>query len=275
MVVGINDLIVNGIKAKKDVLNVNFFTYKELSNYVEVILSIPDLELILDFDDVDVYPEIFETETGYEIKDIDSFYESYVVNNDSKKKSSILLNTDLLNSSIFADAGLMVYDNNGKLQAVSEDKTDTTIRGLTADRVHQLVNDYLSDMYSLYRERKDSTRVCVDPTSFNSLPANAYFLIRRDRLVSDAYSLFRVMDSYESDDELIPVIKSIIQSNIIKELNERFDSYEYLLENKNTIPFRTSDLLEDNITILDSFIKRDKIVSDLINSDRSKHEKKI
>ena len=275
MVVGINDLIVNGIKAKKDVLGVNFFTYNELSNYVEAIYSVPELDLMIDFGDVDFYPEISETDTGYEIKNVDSFYESFVEDNEDKKKAAILLNPDLLNSSVFANSGLMVYDNNGKLQAVSEDKTDAAIRDLTADRVHQMVNDYLSDIYSLYRKRKDRTRVSADPSSFKTMPANAYFQMRRDRLVFDAYLLFRVMDSCESEDELIPIIKSEIQGCIRKQLDERVDSYEYLLNNENAIPFRTRDLLDDTLTTLDSFVKRDKVVSDIINGNRSKHEKKI
>ena len=46
MVVGINDLIINGIKAKKDVIDANFFTFNELSNYVESIYNVPELDLI-------------------------------------------------------------------------------------------------------------------------------------------------------------------------------------------------------------------------------------
>ena len=283
MVIGINDLIINGIKAKKDVLGVNFFTFNELSNYVESIYNVPDLDLMLDFGDIDFQSEIIEIETGYEIKDIDSFYESYMEDIDNKKRSKVLLDPDLLNESVFADAGLMVYDNNGKLQAVSEDKTDAAIRGLTADRVHQLVNDYLSDIYSLYRERKTSEKISVDSTFFKTMPTSAYFLIRRDRLVSDAYLLFRIMDSFESEDELIPIIKSEIQEAIKKELDERYDYYQSLSNiDCNGIRidllknFRSrSEVLDDNLITLDSFVKRDKISNNILNGNRSKHEKKI
>jgi len=276
MVIGINDLIINGIKAKKDVLGVNFFTFNELSNYVESIYNVPDLDLMLDFGDIDFQSEIIEIETGYEIKDIDSFYELYMEDIDNKKRSKVLLDPDLLNKSVFVDKGLMVYEDNDKLQALSEDRDEVIqIKGLTADRLNCLINNYLSDIYSLYKDKKTSEKISTDVSSFKSMPASAYFLIRRDRLVSDAYLLFRIMDSFESEDELIPIIKSEIQEAIKKELDERYDSYEYLFSNNNTIPFRSRDLLDDSLITLDSFVKRDKISNNILNGNRSKHEKKI
>ena len=276
MVVGINDLIINGIKAKHDVLGVDFFTFADLSNYVECIINSSALELMLDFDDVDYFPEIIETEIGYEIEDIKSFYKSYIEDNDNKKKSSLLLDPELLNSSVFVDNGFMVCNNNGRLQAVG-DNIESIIgkSNLTADKVKQLVNTYLSDIYTLYEEEKSNSKVFVGSASFRKMAADHYFLIKRDRLVSDCYLLFRIMDSYESEDELIPYIKSEVQDSIRKELDERYDSYNYLFSNKNAIPFRKSDLLGDNLLTLDSFVNRDKVTSNILNCNRSKHEKKI
>ena len=83
------------------------------------------------------------------------------------------------------------------------------------------------------------------------------------------------MESYESEDELIPYIKAEVQETIRKELDERYDSYDYLFSNKNVIPFSNNDLLGDNLLTLDSFVDRDKVTSNILNCNRSKHEKKI
>ena len=277
MVVRINDLIINGIKAKNDVLGVDFFTFADLSNYVESVINSSDLELTLDFDDVDYFPEIIETEIGYEIGDIKSFYKSYMEDSDNKKKSSLLLEPELLNKSVFADSGFMVCNNNGRLQVVCDNNVESLLgkTNLTADKVKQLINTYLSDIYSLYKEEKSNSKVYIGNASFRKMPADHYFLIKRDRLVSDCYLLFRVMDSYESEDELIPYIKAEVQGTIRKELEERYDSYDYLFSNKNVIPFNNNDLLGDNLLTLDSFVDREKVTSNILNCNRSKHEKKI
>ena len=98
MTVNINDLIINGIKAKNDVLGVNYFTFADLSNYVESVTDNSEFEVTLNFDDIDYYPEIIETEIGYKIEDIKSFYNSYIENDDNKKKSDSLLDPELLNN---------------------------------------------------------------------------------------------------------------------------------------------------------------------------------
>ena len=60
-----------------------------------------------------------------------------------------------------------------------------------------------------------------------------------------------------------------------KELDKRYDACNYLFSNKNVLPFRNSDLLGDNLSTLDSFVNRDKVVNNILNCNRSKHEKKI